>query len=172
VGIEATQAVQFFNFNNQGSGTGADNTVPLVAHKPMVLRVYLDTYDLSIPGVTVTGELSYFGFTEIRYPINREFGQYPGRITARAGNTIDRGNINHTLNFLIPGEHCFGTLPISLSVYLGSRAGIVEFYRSGNFEARFRNVNIPGIHGVLVRYTGNDAAGNPTNIAPHRRRIS
>ena len=41
-GIERTQAVQYFLFNGQGSGFAADNTVPLVANKSMILRVYVD----------------------------------------------------------------------------------------------------------------------------------
>src|SRR5262249_46032540 len=41
-GIERTQATQYFLFNGQGSGFAPDNSVPLVANKILILRVYVD----------------------------------------------------------------------------------------------------------------------------------
>ena len=163
VGIEATQAIQFFNFNSQGSGTGPDNSVSLVAQKATLLRFYIDTYATGVN--VVSGEMSYHGFSSHLYPINREPGQTIGRITAQAASSINRGNLDHTLNFLIPAEHCVGDVRFEYEIYLGFHAGTPEFYRKGSYFATFVNMNKPQIHGVLVRYTGNDAMGNPTDIA-------
>ena len=41
-GVEMTQSTQFFNLDNLSSGAAADNSVPLVANKPLVLRVYVE----------------------------------------------------------------------------------------------------------------------------------
>src|SRR5215213_2560610 len=162
VGIEATQAIQFFNFNGQGSGTGPDNSVSLVAQKATLLRFYIDTY---APGVNVvSGEMTYHGFSSHLYPINTEPGQTIGRITARAASSINRGNLDHTLNFLIPAEHCVGDVRFEYEIYLGFHAGTPEFYRKGSYFATFVNMNRPQIHGVLVRFTGIDHTGNPADI--------
>ena len=57
-GIEVTQAIQYFEFNRKGTGGYASRyTVPLVANKLTILRVYVDrsTFpDHPIPS-TVTG---------------------------------------------------------------------------------------------------------------------
>jgi hypothetical protein len=42
VGVEKTQAIQYFSINGQGSGYAPDNSVPLVAQRTTVLRVYTD----------------------------------------------------------------------------------------------------------------------------------
>ena len=40
-GVERTQATQFFNWNGQGSGAAADNSVPLIAHRGLTLLAYV-----------------------------------------------------------------------------------------------------------------------------------
>src|SRR5262249_51242170 len=70
-GIERNQATQFFRFNGQGSGSAPDNSVPLVANKILILRVYVDR--TTVPTVpipeTVTGTVSYAGHPDLS-PIN------------------------------------------------------------------------------------------------------
>ena len=51
-GIERTQAIQYFNFNGQGSGYASDNSLALVARKTTILRVYPNRY----------GQFLSFGF--------------------------------------------------------------------------------------------------------------
>ncbi len=41
-GVEATQSIQYCNINSQGSGYAQDNSVPLVAQRTTVVRVYVD----------------------------------------------------------------------------------------------------------------------------------
>ena len=47
-GIEQTQAIQYFAFNNQGTRLDTDNSLPLISGKSTVLRVY--------PGYTEAAE--------------------------------------------------------------------------------------------------------------------
>src|SRR6266851_2481191 len=41
VGVELTQAIQYFSINGQGSGYAPDNSVPLVAQRTTILRAYI-----------------------------------------------------------------------------------------------------------------------------------
>jgi hypothetical protein len=103
--VERTQAIQFYFWGaSQGSwsevnpATGVQtmekaNSVPLVANKDLILRVYIDgenAPDLPIP-TSVTGKVQYAGHPDLA-PIN-------GPISPRRIGMIDRGNANHTLNF-------------------------------------------------------------------------
>jgi len=99
-GVEATQAIQFFNFNGQASGVSGDNnTVPMVAGKDTILRVYVET--TASPGfptpTSVSGKVYQISPLPALTPIN-------GPIPAVPSTSIDRGNANHTLNFRIPAQ--------------------------------------------------------------------
>src|SRR5436190_1851823 len=78
VGFELTQAIQFFNFNGKGSPFEINpvtlqaqfekqNSVPLIARKPTILRVYVDRTILPqypIPTL-LTGIMTYAPVTSI-----------------------------------------------------------------------------------------------------------
>src|SRR5215510_10434556 len=121
VGIEFTQATQFFHFNGQGSGNAADNSVPLVANKALILRVYVNRTNLpSFPiPASVSGKVSYSsGATS--YP---DLSPINGPIAATPSATIDRGNANQTLNFLVPAANCTGTLMFTVTAFDPAHAG-------------------------------------------------
>jgi hypothetical protein len=155
--IEITQAIQFFNFNGRGSGFAADNSVPLVANKPTILRVYVDRTELPqlpIPQ-TITGRVICQGRT-IR-PLNAP-------IAARASSTIERGNRDHTLNFWIPPELCSrGSVSFDVRVSDSTRSetDIASSSRPVTIRYFFDPVPRLRIHIVLIRYTGRGQ-----NIAP------
>src|SRR5262249_27844575 len=93
IGVERTQATQYFFINGQGSGFAGDNSVGLVARKAMVLRVYVNSTtfpQFPIP-TFVSGRVVYPGLAELS-PINRP-------IFANLGSTLNRGSVNDTLNF-------------------------------------------------------------------------
>lgn len=149
VGVEQTQATQFFLFNNQGSGAGNDNSVPLVAQKPAVFRVYIDVR--SLPGqpvpTTVTGSLTPAGLAPL-VPSN-------GPIPAAPRANIDRGNPNHTLNFWLPPSVCQGTRSFTLFVFDPAHAGDSAYESAPlTFNVTFDMVPQVRVHGVLVHYTG------------------
>lgn len=144
-GIELTQAIQYFRFNGQGSGFAADNTVPFVANKSLILRVYVD--NSSLPQFNVTGTVSYAGRPDLS-PIN-------GPIPTRVSNTIDRGNANHTLNFRVPADHCTGSVTFTVEVFDPDRPDDPVFSSEPQtFTVNFESVPLVRIHGVLIHYTG------------------
>ncbi|MGW3101367.1 hypothetical protein [Streptomyces sp. NPDC001100] len=98
-GVEVTQAIQHFQ-----SALGADNTLPLVAGKATLVRVYLDSgIDPGEGGGTVggvSGTLTLNGSTFTTGPT--------APVTARPIAQVDRGQLAHTLNFLIPADKATG----------------------------------------------------------------
>jgi len=123
-GVERTQTIQFFLFNGQGSGYAPNNSVPLIAQRATVLRVYVDHRQAAPPPgsppplpVRITGRAT---LERIRsdgsvkrlpdlLPIN-------GPISPLPGAAIDRENPDHTLNFRIPPAECQGRLRLTTRV--------------------------------------------------------
>lgn len=150
VGVEYTQATQYFDFNGQGSGYAPDNSVPLVARKSLFLRIYVarQAHEPPLPS-NVSGTLRYnlsdgSAARELR-PL--------APIAARAANEIQRGKGSHTLNFRIPAADCVGTLRFSLTLF---DPGTPGFESTHTLNPRtFRDVPMLRVHGVLINYTGN-----------------
>lgn len=148
-GLEYTQAVQYFRFNNQGSGYAPDNSVPLVANKPLILRVYVDRRGSA--GGTITGKVSYApsgGDSRDLAPLN-------GPIPGRPASQIDRGKAKDTLNFRVPPEHCVGSVTFTVSIF--DPANTADFGTPANVTLRFERVAEMRIHALLVRYRGGSA---------------
>jgi hypothetical protein len=124
VGVEQTQAIQYFMINGQGSGYAPDNSLPLIAQRALVLRVYVDspratsfggpeTLPVFISGrVSVDRLLSGGGVSHLRVltPVN-------GAIVAKPGSAIDRGDPNDTLNFRLAASDCQGLLRFTVTVF-------------------------------------------------------
>src|SRR5262249_23067780 len=95
-----------------------------------------------------------------------------GHVPARAGTTIDRGNPNHTVNFLIPGPDCvndnaldaYKDFALTVGTTHGEGASVPDVGANDYMRLRFVNVPNPPIHGVLVRDNLPDARGAPLNI--------
>jgi hypothetical protein len=149
VGVERTQAIQFFLSNGQGSGGGTDNSVPLVGEKPMVLRVYVDRVaPAGQPGpTTVAGTLTGLGPAAL-LPIN-------GPIPARSATLINRGNVNETLNFWVSPTLCSGTKSFNITVTDPAQPNNpASTSVPATASITFDSVPRPRVQGVLIRYTG------------------
>lgn len=109
VGIEVTQAIQHFR-----SSLGADNTVPLVANKATLVRVYLDSgLDpaagmATVPNVTGTITMNGTVLSQI------------APMTAKPITSVDPTVFTDTLNFLIPANLVRGTLTITAQATVGA----------------------------------------------------
>ena len=161
MGIERTQAIQFFLSNGQGSGSAQNNALPLVANKTLFLRIYVN--QTSVPGLPipayVTGEVTFAGSA----PISPFFP-----IVARPATSLNRGNRNHTLNFIIPAALCQGVVNFTVSVFDPTNPADRSIPET--FTAYFQKVPLLRVHGVLINYTGlGDSVGGaprqPVNIA-------
>ena len=123
VGVEQTQGTQFFAFNGQGSEAAPDNSVPLIAQRMAVLRVYIDCkraaaqqpaqLPIRITGRVTVDRIQRNGSiirVSLLQPIN-------GPIAARSAASIDRGEADHTLNFRVPAVDCQGLLRFTITVF-------------------------------------------------------
>src|SRR6185503_6997129 len=119
------QATQFYRSGRHLDSATAepDNAVPLVAGKPLALRVYPDL-ERTRPGtgfLSVEGELT-FQRPGTRRPARRAF-PLNLRVFGQPAAAIDRGSADQTLNFLIPGEEARGRLLVRARVWAGLPGG-------------------------------------------------
>jgi hypothetical protein len=144
-GIEMTQATQFFNFNGQGTGFGEDNSVPLVANKATVLRVYVNHNPAFLAKnlrKKITGTVSYTfaGQTIALDPLNEP-------IPAPATNEIQRTLVADTINFLVPAAHCRETVIFTVNIRFVDNSGVPA---SQTIDGVFADVPFPRVHLVLL----------------------
>lgn len=149
-GIEVNQATQYFRSGEHldQANTRPDNSIPLVSGKTTGLRVYVD-YDASsgLPPISnLAGELVVRsgGANSTFAPL--------AQIQPRAVTEIDRGSVDHTLNFAIPEAWCTGSIDIEVRVFDATTPG----QRSTAFRRtlRFVQINPMRVYAVGVNYTG------------------
>lgn len=164
-GVEFNQATQFFRsqLHLDPATAGADNSIPMVAGKDLIARVYVDTGDdPARPAIgQVTGDFQIRpegGSWNTISPLN-------GPIDPIQDEDIRRDDADATLNFLIPGAFAQDGLEIQVRAFdsavgnrpdLGVASGI---YRD---TLDFRTVEPLRVRGVLVNYTGTPAVAAPT----------
>ena len=166
-GVEQTQTIQFFLFNGQGSGFAPNNTVPLVANKPMLLRTYIDGTTLPqrpIP-TSVTGKVST---VRVDFPSTYpDLIPFNGPIPATPSSTIDRGNLNHTLNFVVPASYCTGRVSFTIRVFDPAHPDEASYAAIPlTVAAVFEDVPPLSVHGVLIHYTGPNFFDMPVDAQP------
>jgi hypothetical protein len=174
VGVERTQGIQYFSFNGQGSGYAADNSVPLIAQRTLVLRVYVNSKRAQRPGnnipVLISGRVTVERVGEhsispvaVLEPIN-------GPISARSASAINRGNPDHTLNFRLSAADCQGLLSFLVEIFASEQvlappsalAGSTEITGSPGittapsfgFAELCESVPTFRIRALLIHYTG------------------
>ncbi len=145
-GAEMTQATQHF----RSPHLGADNSIRLIARKSLAVRVYVDFDALAggTPILALGGELlvtTSIGSTTLTLSPIRS-------ISPRRDSQIDRSQIDHTLNFLIPEAWCQGELTVRCQVFDQAIPG----QRSPALQRtiRFADVAPLRVYGVGVHYTG------------------
>jgi hypothetical protein len=109
-GVEVTQAIQHF-----GSALGPDNSLPLIAGKTTLVRVYLDSgIDPSEGGGTVSGVTGTLTLNHGAFSIGPT-----APITAKPIAQVDRNQITDTLNFQIPREQANGKVTMLVQATVG-----------------------------------------------------
>lgn len=148
--VEVSQAIQYFHSAEHldAANVRPDNSIPLVAGKTTGIRAYVD-YDASsgLPPITsLSGELVVMsgGATVTLSPVSAIL---PRRVTE-----IDRGVVDHTVNFQIPGAWCDGVVDITLRVFDASAPG--QKSAAMHRTLRFVRVNPLRVYAVGVNYTG------------------
>jgi hypothetical protein len=159
-GVEMTQSTQFFNYNQLGTGVGADNAVPLITNKELVLRVYVEIRpNAGYVPVEVTGRVRFAG---------QEFTPLNGPLRPQKAGLVQRSRLNDTLNFRIPAALCRGSRTFQVRVFDAATLpfGGVGIYVDGSvidfasttdtFVATFRDVPPMRLMGVMVNYVGSN----------------
>jgi len=148
-GVEVTQAIQDLS-----------NSVPLIAGKKTVVRVHLKVTDGmgDLPGVHGYVYYPYGAYGPIFSPINPG-----GTVTARANP--DRGELNHSLNFIIPGQYSTGSGLLFVRVLPSGGStfpGIGELQESRMLS--FGDVPQMRLRLVGMRYVVNNVTYEPRNL--------
>jgi hypothetical protein len=151
-GMEITQAIQHFRSAQHLDlpNVRPDNSIRLVARKSTGIRVYVDyNPGTGLPPInTLSGELEVttsIGSTTFTLPpVNT--------MSPRRDNQINRANVNHTLNFVIPEGWCQGELVLRCRVF--DQAAPLQ--RSEMFQRTIRFVDVAPLrlYSVGVHYTG------------------
>jgi hypothetical protein len=148
---EFNQAIQFFESLRHLDAEHAmpDNSIRLVGGKNLGVRLYVD-YDAAgttAPIATLSGEMritTSSGATTTLAPLST--------IVPRPQASIDRGNVGHTLNFMIPGIWCEGQLDFSVEAFDAAN----PTPRSASFARTLRFIDATPleVHAVAIHYTG------------------
>ncbi len=164
-GVEITQSIQYYRADEHltdASDRGPDNSLRLVAGKATWVRVYLRGKPNQVSNVTGTLKLmrqSNYGFYT---DVTTYSPQALGSVTAEVSPvyTIERDNINATLNFIIPADEFWGKLRLDIDVSGGSYADDKSVYIDATLKQTMR------MAGIMVGYNGDNAAGTANlNIA-------
>ena len=118
-GIEKTQCIQYFLFNGQGSGYASNNSIPLIANRPLILRVYVN-YNIGAEPVPHYIEANVVVDRRRRNGSWKRIGtgrSINGPIRARRSEDIDRGDPNHTLNLRFDAAICSGYCRYTIEVF-------------------------------------------------------
>ncbi|MCU0626677.1 MAG: hypothetical protein MUF21_09385 [Gemmatimonadaceae bacterium] len=144
VDAEVTQAIQFFRSATflDPATAQPDNSVPQVAGKPTGIRLYVD-HDAGAGGSPIT---SLSGELVVTSPAGTRTLAPVAAIAPRREALIQRADVSHTLNFVIPEELCTGVLTISGTAFPANE----RWSRSARFERTIRFVDVPSLRTYLV----------------------
>ncbi len=144
VGVEATQSTQYFSV--EGSGAAADNSVWLIADKPLLIRVYVENRMLD-PS-TVTGRLAVMAFNDntLKYDIFRRHVDPIQAVTMQPSSRSRRRDLAETLNFLVPAGDCYGKVSFNPLVWVPGHESDPYYKDDGVLTATFESSQTPIIH--------------------------
>lgn len=162
VDAEINQAIQHFrSFRHlDAANVLPDNSVRLVAAKPTAVRLYVD-YDASsglAPIAQLSGQLGVTagGVTTSLTPLRA--------IVPRRDGSIDRGQRDHTLNFVIPENLCLGTVEIVARVFSASDG--TQFSADFARTLVFETMPALPIMAIGIEYAGKDVRDPLALAAP------
>ncbi|MCV2489221.1 hypothetical protein OF117_07575 [Geodermatophilus sp. YIM 151500] len=147
VGVELTQGIQFCNINGQGSGFAPDNSLPLVARKSTIVRAYIERMGPAAPPTRASGELVVGSGPVKLLPLN-------GPIPAIPQTSINRHDVNGTLNFVLSPSQCQGSTSLTIRAFDPDAADPRHYEHERTFGLSFRQIPHLKVHLVGVHLTG------------------
>jgi hypothetical protein len=180
-GMELTQSIQYSGA--AGTTFGDDNSVPLVALKTLVARVYpvahAGLFSDSLTGSRVTGELILAHGDRVAYrtgPTRAEGGRvgpqqsldrtlwdedFSGLVPSSSLAALRRFVLNSSLNFIVPAYYCRGSrTTISVRLWRADDGPMSSYRATTSSVVTFLAVPAPRVSLVRVNWT--DGAGNVT----------
>jgi hypothetical protein len=159
--IEKTQCIQYFDTGEylfpETIKTYPNNGIPMISGRTVLLRVYIDgsfdNQNIALPPVA-TGKLllqTLAGEITIS-PVKRS-------VVVRDLSKLDRLNIDHTLNFLIPAEYCNRQLICKL-LLTNDETG--DSFYSAAQTIDFIELPALKVHLINIHYTGTGYNENPS----------
>jgi hypothetical protein len=167
VGVEATQAIQYWNTPaGQGSGYAANNSMPLVSERETILRVYVNVGGGAmwpLPA-TVSGLVTVSGFSPaLGFGGTLDLQPIGGPINGKPIANVQRMSVVDTLNFRIPAAISQGTIHCDVRVFDPAHpANVAETF----MDLTFHVVPPLSVVGVLVHYTGVNFFDQPVDGQP------
>jgi hypothetical protein len=160
-GVEFNQAIQYFR-SSTGQFARPDNSIPLIAEKNTMVRVYSDTSeDPNIVGVTaLAGSLEILDTGTSTWTMAKLLN---GPIAPIQDEAINRNGRDNTLNFRIPPEACTGQLNYRVRIFDAGHPNESEF-SSGRLQGTLEFIQVPPLrlHAVLVNYLGSPPQQAPS----------
>jgi hypothetical protein len=180
-GMELTQSIQYSGA--AGTTFGDDNSVPLVALKTLVARVYpvahAGLFSDSLTGSRVTGELILTRGDRVAYrtdPTRAEGARvgpqqsldrtlwdedFSGLVPSSSLAALRRFVLNSSLNFIVPAYYCRGSrTTISVRLWRADDGPMSSYHATTSSVVTFLAVPAPRVSLVRVNWT--DGAGNVT----------
>ena len=165
-GIEVTQATQYYRASDHLTDVavqGPDNSVPLIAGKSALVRVYVRNPPGPLEGVTATlkvEQLTWRGVSSVSTTLTP---LPPGAITALSAPAYasERGDLRASLNFRIPSGLVSNRLRLSAQIRSadGSKTDTMSLEVAAVIRQTLR------VRGIAISYSGPDAAGNQITLA-------
>jgi hypothetical protein len=164
-GVEVTQSTQHYRASDHltdAADRGADNSIPLIAGKTTMVRVYVRNFAGPLPGVTGTLTVEsaswLYGWRVVAAPAPLP----PGTTTAQSDPNYanERGQLSWSLNFRIPGAVVSGRMRLSAVIRSadGADTDTMTLEVSASLRQTLR------VRGIPISYQGPDAAGNPVTL--------
>lgn len=163
-GIEVTQSTQHYDAESHltdPADRGPDNSIPLIAGKSAIVRVYVRSPAADVPGITGTLAVERPGLDGVWRWLASPAALSPGTVTARAapGYAAERGSLGSTLNFRLPAWMLYGRMRLVARITApDGREDSMTLEVAAALRQTLR------IRGVPIRYEGKDNAGNAISL--------
>jgi hypothetical protein len=165
-GIEVTQSTQRYRASDHltdAADRGPDNSIPLIAGKSALVRVYVRNRPAPLPGVTGTLKVERLSWRPGPTVLAAFTPLPPGTTTAQSDPAYasERGNLGASLNFRIPAALVGFRLRLTAQVRSadGSQTDEMSIEVAAGLRQTLR------VRGIPISFQGPDASGNQISLA-------
>lgn len=165
-GIEITQSTQYYRASDHLTDVadrGPDNSIPLIAGKSALVRVYVRNRLGPLPGITGTLKVEKLSWQAGPTLLASLTPLAPGTTTAQSDPAYasERGNLRASLNFRIPAALVGFRLRLTAQIRSadGSHTDEMSIEVAAGLRQTLR------VRGIPISFQGPDASGNQISLA-------